>query len=61
MSSNTLTKAREKEAREKEASDRKFCKPCINSGSRDDWHLCDYMLQTGHRRGCKAGVGCIRR
>ena len=61
MSINTLTKAQEKKAREKEAADRKFCKPCIYSGSRDDWHLCDYILIEGKPRGCPAGVGCIQK
>ncbi len=42
------------------ARDRAYCAQCF-------WHakiggnLCDYMLQTGEKRGCKAGEGCIRR
>ena len=42
--------------------DREYCKPCQYYGSEEYGHnLCDYMLVTGHRRGCHYGTGCERR
>ena len=44
------------------SKDRAYCKKCVFYGS-GEYHnnLCDYILKTGHVRGCKAGVGCERR
>ena len=43
-------------------ADLEYCKPCIYRGSVEYGNnLCDYILYTGHRRGCKAGVGCVKR
>lgn len=53
--------AAEKKIREKEVSDRKYCKPCIYSGRQDGWNLCDYILVEGKRRGCPAGTGCVQK
>lgn len=45
-----------------ENRDRAYCRKCEYYGSESyGGNLCDYMLRTGHRRGCKAGVGCMRR
>lgn len=42
--------------------DRAYCKVCDYYGSEEyGGNLCDYMLRTGRRRGCKVGVGCERR
>ena len=66
-----LTRERLERARQKaqivrsekqDAKDRAFCKKCIYHGSKDCMvNLCDYLIFTGHPRGCKAGYGCIRR
>ena len=43
--------------------DKLFCRPCIyrspQTGAHDN--ICDYILRTGHRRGCPPGVGCKKR
>lgn len=53
--------ATECEITEEEAN-RKYCKPCIYCGIGEySANLCDYILDTGHRRGCKYGVGCTKR
>ena len=45
-----------------DAKDHEYCKVCVYSGSEDyGGNLCDYILRTGHRRGCKYGEGCERR
>lgn len=42
--------------------DRKYCQSCIYHGSLEYGNnLCDYILHTKQRRGCKAGVGCTKR
>lgn len=66
-----LRRERERIAREQsiaahqekqDAADREYCKPCIYRGSVEYGNnLCDYILLTGKRRGCKAGVGCTER
>lgn len=49
-------------AEKQDAADREYCKPCTYYGSEEyGGNLCDYLLKTGHRRGCKAGVGCNMR
>lgn len=43
-------------------ADREYCKPCIYCGVGEySSNLCDYILDTGHIRGCKYGVGCEKR
>ena len=43
-------------------ADREYCKKCVYHGSHEYGNnLCDYILVVGHRRGCKAGVGCEKR
>ena len=42
--------------------DRAYCRKCVFYGSESyGGNLCDYLLRTGHRRGCRAGEGCKRR
>lgn len=44
------------------SADFEYCKPCVYRGSEEyGKNLCDYILLVGHRRGCKAGVGCEKR
>ena len=38
-----------------------YCEPCEYHGKFDAGYLCNYILDTGQRRGCKAGVGCTKR
>ena len=55
-------KREEKREFDQAFADRAYCKPCDYYGSEDyGKNLCDYILKTGHRRGCKAGVGCTQR
>ena len=42
-------------------SDEKYCSPCRFVGSFTEGYLCNFILMTGERRGCPAGVGCVRR
>lgn len=42
-------------------ADMDYCRKCIHHGNFDHCVLCEYMYQTGHRRGCKPGVGCEKR
>ena len=45
-----------------ETKDRRFCRECRYYGSESyGRNLCDYLLQTGHMRGCPYGVGCTKR
>lgn len=44
-----------------ETLDRKYCKPCEYHSGEYGENLCDYILHTGRRRGCKAGEGCEKR
>lgn len=37
----------------------KTCEKCIHYGVQT--MTCNYILHTGHRRGCPAGTGCTRR
>ena len=55
-------KREEKRAADQAYADREYCRSCKYYGS-GEYHnnLCDYILKTGHVRGCKAGVGCKRR
>lgn len=66
-----LTKARQRAAARKREeqraadqalADREYCRECVYYGS-GEYHrnLCDFMLRTGHRRGCHFGEGCERR
>ena len=50
------------EDRQKQAyKDRMYCRKCVYYGSEEYGHdLCDYMLETGRRRGCHYGEGCER-
>ena len=41
--------------------DTKTCAKCIYSFSLSGALACDYILATGHRRGCPAGAGCDKR
>ena len=41
--------------------DRAYCDPCIYSNQHSWQYLCNFYTRTGQRRGCKAGVGCVRR
>lgn len=38
-----------------------YCKKCGFHGNFDQQILCEYMVRTGHRRGCPAGAGCEKR
>ncbi len=54
-------KATEEAARQA-SIDRAYCKICkYYSTQTEAYNLCDYMLKTGCRRGCKAGYGCKKR
>lgn len=54
-------KAAERELTQEEEN-RKYCKKCCYYGSEAyGGNLCDFMLTTGQRRGCKYGVGCEKR
>lgn len=45
-----------------ENADKAYCRECIYYGAKvGSGNLCDYILHTGIRRGCKAGEGCERR
>ena len=49
-------------AERRDKADRAYCRTCVYHGSENYGnYLCDYLLLTGTRRGCKAGVGCERR
>lgn len=54
-------RAAEAAAEKRGAKERAYCRPCVYANHHDGVNLCDYILKTGHRRGCKAGVGCERR
>jgi predicted RNA-binding Zn-ribbon protein involved in translation (DUF1610 family) len=55
-------KREEKQKTDQAYADREYCKICDYYGSEEyGGNLCDYMLRTGRRRGCKAGEGCERR
>ena len=41
--------------------DTKTCARCIYSFSLSGTLACDYILATGHSRGCPAGTGCDKR
>ena len=41
--------------------DTKTCAGCIYSFRLSGALTCDYILATGHRRGCPAGAGCDKR
>lgn len=41
--------------------DMDYCRKCDYHGNFDQQVLCEYMVRTGHRRGCKPGVGCEKR
>ena len=61
-----LARARKKACTIRQAKqdvkDRAWCKKCAYYGSEEyGGNLCDYLLRTGKRRGCKAGEGCERR
>lgn len=55
-------RARSQQEAEKTAADKAFCRECEYCGmSEYGTNLCDYLLKTGHRRGCKAGSKCDKR
>lgn len=66
-----LTRARQRKAAKRayevrmakqESKDRAWCRKCLYHGSENYClNLCDYLLLTGHRRGCRAGEGCNQR
>ena len=45
---------------EETAHEFQYCRRCIYL-SRSGQATCDYIVLTGHMRGCPAGVGCDRR
>ena len=66
LSRERAARAREKayaiHLNKQNTKDRNYCKKCVYYGSEEyGGNLCDYMLRTGHRRGCKAGEGCTKR
>ncbi len=42
-------------------ADKRYCRKCVYAGAFTANYLCNFMVMTGERRGCKAGVGCERR
>lgn len=44
-----------------EVRDREYCRRCRYRAGEYGDNLCDYILHTGKRRGCKPGEGCERR
>lgn len=40
------------------AEEYKYCRGCEHVGTLSGEHVCDYILDTGHRRGCPVGSGC---
>ena len=41
--------------------DRAYCQKCIYHPKHTENYLCNYIVYTGVRRQCKAGVGCTKR
>lgn len=44
--------------------DMSYCRGCVHwrcIGTSDCSRCCHYILDTGHKRGCPPGAGCIRR
>ena len=57
-----LKRAYEVRMAKQESKDRVWCRKCLYHGSEAYcFNLCDYLLMTGHRRGCRAGEGCAKR
>ena len=50
-----------KQANRQEYRDRQWCKECRYRCGEYGTNLCDYIIKTGHRRGCKPGEGCAKR
>lgn len=42
-------------------ADMAYCAKCIYRGSFSESYLCNYLMMTCERRGCRAGVGCDKR
>lgn len=42
-------------------TDEAYCKGCFYHNTHSDAYLCNYILRTGRKRGCPAGVGCTER
>ncbi len=42
-------------------TDEAYCKGCFYHNTHNDAYLCNYIIKTGHKRGCPAGVGCNKR
>lgn len=42
-------------------TDETYCKGCFYHNTHNDAYLCNYILKTGHSRGCPAGEGCTMR
>ena len=42
-------------------ADMAYCRKCDYHGNFDQQILCEYMVRTGHRRGCRSGAGCEKR
>lgn len=47
--------------RELRDEDKAYCAICAYSGRFSADYLCDYLIMTGHKRGCRAGKGCKKR
>lgn len=47
--------------RELREEDKAYCSKCVYKGRCSEDYLCDYLVMTGKRRGCKAGKGCKKR
>lgn len=57
-----LKRAYEVRMAKQEVKDKAWCRKCIYHGSENYGnYLCDYILLTGKRRGCKPGEGCNQR
>ncbi len=48
-------------AQKQTAKDRAYCHKCIYGNKHNDDYLCNYIMRTGHQRGCKPGEGCTMR
>ena len=51
----------QQQVRELREEDKAYCAMCVYKGRCSEDYLCDYLVVTGKRRGCKAGKGCKKR